>query len=243
MSAFIYSLNYASACRYIETPDFHVKVSDRPAVVCCTSLQPRYLLWADTNGRNTAGLGEPEVNIKLSDAFRGRYALPIGGPCPVLFFIAHKPIRGKKVKGVKNLPLALIMGFYNNNPTHIVPSNCNLVRQRICFCLPIMTQASQLTISPHPRFCREMNHSRPQLKNTARYEWSDDLSSSLQRERSETRPTPLLSLKRKRNSPVWNKNKLFYVCSAQSWAAQLERYGMWGLNTSKVLLDLLPLKS
>jgi len=41
------------------------------------------------------GSGKPELNIKLSDAFRGRYELPIGGPCPVPFFMAHKTIRGK----------------------------------------------------------------------------------------------------------------------------------------------------
>lgn len=41
-------------------------------------------------------LREPEENIKLSDALRGRYALPIGGPCPVLLFTAHQNDKRKE---------------------------------------------------------------------------------------------------------------------------------------------------
>lgn len=39
------------------------------------------------------------------------------------------------------------------------------------------------------------------------------------------------------------KQKYVFLCLACIYALfkQLERYGMWGLNTIKVLLDLLPL--
>lgn len=38
---YLFNLSYVSGYRYIATPDFHVKVSDHPAVVCFTSLQPQ----------------------------------------------------------------------------------------------------------------------------------------------------------------------------------------------------------
>lgn len=42
--------------------------------------------------------------------------------------------------------------------------------------------------------------------------------------------------------PIYNKNKRFYVCSAKQCTAHAVRE-IWyvGLNTTKVLLDLLPL--
>lgn len=49
-------------------------------------------------------LGEAEVNIKLSDVFRGRYALPIGGSLsrPLLYDTQND--KRKESERVKNLP-------------------------------------------------------------------------------------------------------------------------------------------
>lgn len=61
------------------------------------------------------------MNIKLSDAFRGRYALPIGGPCRVLFFMAQKKKNDKRKESerVENLPSPRGESFY----ICIVPTN------------------------------------------------------------------------------------------------------------------------
>lgn len=65
------------------------------------------------------------MNIKLSDAFRGRYALPIGGPCPVLFFIAHENDKRKESERAKNLPPPEEKNeFCNNHFTCVVSCNC-----------------------------------------------------------------------------------------------------------------------
>ena len=158
-------------CRFVVTPDFHVKVCDCPAVVCCTSLQPQFLLWADTNGRNTARLREPEVDIKLSDAFRGRYALPIGGPCPVLLFMTHKMIRGKKVKEWR----ATSENHFTKVLFILTVAVSKLRKEENLYLFLNITDLSvqRLHNWPSALTCcsAEMNPRRPWVESTAWYEW------------------------------------------------------------------------
>lgn len=44
------------------------------------------------------------MNIKLSDAFRGRYAVSIGGPCRVFFMAQKKNDKRKESERVEILP-------------------------------------------------------------------------------------------------------------------------------------------
>lgn len=56
-------------------------------------------------------------------------------------------------------------------------------------------------------------------------------------------PDPLLLPKGRRNAPrAGLKISIsMFVLHSHALLTQLERYGMWRLNTTKVLLDLLPL--